>query len=379
MVLVLVLTACAVVASPVGSGMRCGSGVVSVHRLVAVADIHGDAAKFRQVLTRAGVAEFYQEDSEGGGAMLRARWTPSSAVPVGLPPSLSCEAGGPVPLRTTLVQLGDLVDRGAEDMEVLHIALDLKESAAAAAKNSGDDEDDDDGNNDTVELLIGNHELMNLQGDFRYVHQQDYSQFSSLRARRDAFQPNGAFGRAIIEKFSTMFLSEGTLFVHAGFDEDYAGVRYGAASLRLPPAETNEAVREALRRQQFRVPLLGSRGPLWTRALAHDAMRGRCEWINEVLREYKAERIVVGHTPRREGRSGVYCAGAVVEADVGLSRWMFDHFAALEILAITYDDGRRETVVVELRENGHVPLWPPPSAKSSRRNGHGGGTDAGDL
>ena len=55
-----------------------------------------------------------------------------------------------------MVQTGDLVDRGPESLQVLRRFEGLAEEAGGA-----------------VELILGNHELMNVQGDFRYVNRRE--------------------------------------------------------------------------------------------------------------------------------------------------------------------------------------------------------------
>jgi hypothetical protein len=64
----------------------------------------------------------------------------------------------------TLVSLGDLIDRGADSRKVLDMLMRLQRSAA---EQGG-----------AVHVLLGNHELMNLTGDLRYVTAADYAAFA---------------------------------------------------------------------------------------------------------------------------------------------------------------------------------------------------------
>ena len=69
-------------------------------------------------------------------------------------------AGG----ESHLVSLGDLIDRGPRSRDVLELMIKLQEQAP----QSGGE----------VHVLLGNHELMDMTGDRRYVTQSDYAAFA---------------------------------------------------------------------------------------------------------------------------------------------------------------------------------------------------------
>jgi len=151
--------------------------------------------------------------------------------------------------RATLVQTGDLVDRGFKGREAMDVVMKLEKEAAAAGGQ--------------VIPLLGNHEVMNVLGDLRYVPPQAYANFAnnndsekrreaayqqyaawyethakSLPALkepvfaatkeewmakhppgfleyRDAFAPDGSYGQWI-RQHATVAKLEGVLFVHGG-------------------------------------------------------------------------------------------------------------------------------------------------------------------
>ena len=112
--------------------------------LVAIADVHGDFDDFCAILQR---VELIDEQR---------RWT-----------------GG----KVTLVQLGDLIDRGPKPREVLDLMISLDDQAAKAGGR--------------VVSLLGNHEVMNLMGDLRYVSAGNYASFvdsESEKRQTNAFQ-----------------------------------------------------------------------------------------------------------------------------------------------------------------------------------------------
>lgn len=93
-------------------------------RIIAVGDLHGDLSKAREALNMAGVLS-----SDG-----RDLWT-----------------GG----ETVLVQVGDILDRGEDEIAILSLlrSLDMQARAEGGA----------------VFQVNGNHETINVEGDFRYV------------------------------------------------------------------------------------------------------------------------------------------------------------------------------------------------------------------
>jgi Calcineurin-like phosphoesterase len=117
--------------------------------LIAIGDIHGDFADFTLLLKRVGLAD----------AALH--WI-----------------GG----RTTLVQTGDLIDRGPQGRQVMDLMILLEKEAAATEGE--------------VRILLGNHEVMNILGDLRYVSGEDYASFAdsgSENRRKAAFKEYAAW------------------------------------------------------------------------------------------------------------------------------------------------------------------------------------------
>ena len=118
-------------------------------RVVAIGDVHGAYDEFTALLRHVGLVDS------------RLAW-----------------AGG----ATTFVQTGDVVDRGVKQRECLDLLMALQRQAPQ------------DGG--TVIALIGNHEVMNVIGDLRYVTPAMYRAFASeeeARRREEARQDYLAF------------------------------------------------------------------------------------------------------------------------------------------------------------------------------------------
>ncbi|MCH7746854.1 MAG: metallophosphoesterase [Acidobacteria bacterium] len=117
-----------------------GVAAAQPERVVAIGDIHGAVAQFRRLLETVGLTDSSQ------------RWT-----------------GG----RTTLVQTGDFMDRGAGVKAVLDLLMRLETEASAAGGR--------------VVVLLGNHETMNLMGNVRDTTRELLASFATPRstARRE--------------------------------------------------------------------------------------------------------------------------------------------------------------------------------------------------
>src|SRR5260370_15149642 len=116
----------------------------SAPSLVAIGDVHGDFNDFVAILQRTGLIDEQHH------------WSGS---------------------KTTFVQVGDLIDRGPKPREVLDLMISLEQEAP---KSGG-----------RVVALMGNHEMMNLMGDLRYVTPENYASFSdgeSEHRRKTAYQ-----------------------------------------------------------------------------------------------------------------------------------------------------------------------------------------------
>eukprot|EP01065_Artemidia_motanka_P029663 TRINITY_DN35752_c0_g1_i1.p1 TRINITY_DN35752_c0_g1~~TRINITY_DN35752_c0_g1_i1.p1 ORF type:complete len:586 (+),score=137.17 TRINITY_DN35752_c0_g1_i1:84-1841(+) len=241
-------------------------------RVVAIGDFHGDMLSASEVLNLAGLVD---EDMN---------WV-----------------GG----TTTLVQMGDIVDKGPYSAQLCKYLGKLR----SQAREAGGD----------VRTLMGNHELMNLQGATQYVNQKEAAAFGGRAARRAAFQAStgGEYGRTIAEFPAALELS-GTFFVHAGLLPRWA--KLGAHGLA-------QRVRAGIKKRDWSDEVFSTTdGPLWTREPLKQALRGRCELVYkalEVLNEgrvsHPVHRIVVGHSIQPVGKIALLCNERLVAIDIAIS------------------------------------------------------------
>jgi hypothetical protein len=232
--------------------------------VMAFGDVHGDLSALRKVLRLAGAID--ASDSWVGGKLV-------------------------------VVHTGDSIDRGDQDREVLDLLHKLREQAERAGG--------------ALIALSGNHELMNVAQDFRYVTPASFGEFVGEGGRNAAFSPGGPYARMLLER--PIFVRVGdSVFVHGGILEKH--LRYGLDRM-------NDEVHAWLRGDQAAPPavVMAEDGPVWTRAYSNSAGPAECDELSRVLSQLGAKRMVVGHTPQREGISNA-CNGQVYRIDVGMSQ-----------------------------------------------------------
>ncbi|WP_394822449.1 shewanella-like protein phosphatase [Pendulispora albinea] len=261
-------------------------------RLVAIGDLHGDLEKTRRVLRLAGAID--ANDAWIGGKLM-------------------------------VVQTGDEIDRGDDDRRI----LDLIEKLKGDAKKAGGE----------LIALVGNHELMNVGFDFRYVTPGAFKAFTditasdpntaaflaqldpSARGRAAAFAPGGRYATLLAER-PLMIKVGDSIFVHGGILPKHAS--YGLDRM-------NDEVRAWLTGKKEKPPqvVVAEDGPVWSRAFSIPGEE-KCALLDESLRALGAKRMVMGHTVQKGGVTDA-CDRKAWRIDVGLSHYYDGPVQALEI------------------------------------------------
>ena len=115
------------------------------------------------------------------------------------------------PQNTVVVQVGDIVDRGGrpdsigDECSELKI-MDFLDECHSKAKLYGGG----------VYCILGNHELMNVVGNFTYSTPMSIKCFGGVEKRRDAFKPTGILARRFACTRNVVLKVGSFLFVHAG-------------------------------------------------------------------------------------------------------------------------------------------------------------------
>jgi len=254
-------------------------------RLVAIGDLHGDLGGARAALRAAGAIDDHD------------RWIGGDLV---------------------VVQTGDVLDRGDDERALLDLIGELETQARAAGG--------------ALVLLLGNHELMNGAGDFRYATPAGLHAFDDVagaapagapaeqRGRIAALGAGGSYARRLA-RHAVIAIVGDTVFSHAGVLGDWAG--------RVE--DVNRTARCWLDGQAGEPPaaLTSDDSPVWTRAAG-----GRdvdCAQLTAALGALGVRRMVVGHTVQDGGISSA-CDGALWRIDVGLARRYGGPIEALELV-----------------------------------------------
>lgn len=250
-----------------------------------------------------------------------------------------------------LVSVGDLLDRGDHGRQVLDLLMRLENEAAAAGG--------------AVHVLLGNHEVMVLTGDLRYVSEGDFAQYGSeshggmppgFMEYRAAFAPAGEYGRWLLGK-PVMIRIDDSLFVHGGLSgmladkslatinasamhdvrrfaegrhalldagllsdtDDFDAIRARARTLADGSSEEEyrdlaRGMLEALNGLPFHPD-----GPLWYRgsSLCHPYTETMI--ASGVLKQLGAKRAAFGHTPTHNRRITSRMDGRVYRIDTGIN------------------------------------------------------------
>jgi hypothetical protein len=280
-------------------------------------------------------------------------------------------AGG----KAHLVQTGDVLDRGKDAPKVLDLLMRLEGEARKAGGR--------------VHALLGNHEVMNVLGDLRYVNPEEYEAFRTSesidrrsrflrtlteaareRAREaaekfdaDAYRSKlldqiplgfvertaelsaeGRYGRWLRQR-PVMVKVNGVVFVHGGLTPEVAALGCEAVNDAVRREITRDI--EKTRAQPLATLAAGETGPLWYRGFWKADEGTLLATVEQVLSSLGARAVVVGHTVTGTGRIQTRFGGRVIGIDIGMGEVYGSRLGALEIgpdgsVAAVYPDSREE-------------------------------------
>jgi hypothetical protein len=295
------------VEAPVARPLDLPTRYPQAQRIVAIGDLHGDLAATRNALRLGGVID--EQNQWVGGT-------------------------------TVIVQTGDQLDRGDDEFEI----LDLLDALTVQARAAGG----------AVHVLNGNHELMNVKQDLRYVTLGGFLDFlptpvtdpetvdpqivvDAVHERLRVCRPGHSFAMRLLDRNVITIVGD-TVFVHGGVLPHV--VDYGIERL-------NQETRAWIRKDRQYPPdiLLASDGPVWSRHYSDDPDIEDCRLLEDVLGDLGARRMVVGHTVSREGISPA-CEDKVWRIDVGLARHYGGSPAVLEL-----QNGRARVIEEEVQQH----------------------------
>ena len=296
-------------------------------KIIAMGDLHGDFNALMIALKRAGII-----DSQG-------TWVAGDTV---------------------LIQVGDILDRGGrgssvhsddniEELQILHFMYRLNKQALLCNPPG------------RVITLLGNHELMNMIGDFRFVTREHINGFGGYDNRIKLLKPGGQLAKQIACNSLGIVMVGDWVFVHGGLLpqhlESISRMNHNS-SPRVTLDKINDLVRGILQGKiklenigrEEEALLFGGEGIFWTRKYSNSNVSERaCDDAFKTLKllgiNSRKGGIVVGHTPQEKINS--VCNDRVWRIDTGMSE-AFGHrkgeHGRIEVLEII-DNGESVGVI----------------------------------
>lgn len=217
-------------------------------RLFILSDIEGNFAAFRKLLQAGGVINENFDWTFGNGE---------------------------------LVLIGDFFDRGTHVTEVLWLIYSLEEKAKAAGGY--------------VHYVLGNHEIMNMSSDLRYLNPKYLKTVTASKEQYTTlYGDSSEIGRWLRTK-NIMERVGDMLFLHAGFSSEM-----NAAGLTI--SKINELARPFYADTTFNYPyietdlIMGDKGPFWYRGYYMGNKIATDAQIDSTLNLYYVKHIVTGHS-----------------------------------------------------------------------------------
>lgn len=207
-----------------------------------------------------------------------------------------------------LVIVGDVMDRGNKVTSALWFLYDLQQQAARAGG--------------AVHLLPGNHETMVLRGDLRYVH-SDYQQVAEqLHTTLPALYGEHSVLGAWLRQLPLFVRINNTLFVHGGISAEFATLladnQTDTLALQHQFQQSWGRSKTELALQPLQQLLQGSAGPLWYRGYFSKDNAIEASVLQQQLKRFGAEQIVVGHTSMQDVYS--HHGGLVYSVDSSIKK-----------------------------------------------------------
>lgn len=213
-----------------------------------------------------------------------------------------------------------------------------------------------------VHMLIGNHELMNVNGEFRYASAENIRDFGGTVKRKEAFSTGGWMAKSLANEHKMVLRVGDWLFVHAGLLPEVVKAMASALVAKEQEGQTDDDTTSTTDEEEWKNEtgadvltyintlahhflwgdhsiltdvdiqaarlMLGNHGPVWTRDFSEfpeeEETTEACSRLAAVLEMTGAKHMVVGHTPQyfNSPPKGINsaCGGKVWRIDIGMSR-----------------------------------------------------------
>jgi hypothetical protein len=260
-----------------------------VNRIIVIGDIHGDMDKLLKCLR---IPNLIDDKND---------WIGGKSVVVQVGDQIdSCRFRGSGNCNQPTNSLDE-----ADDIKILYFLTKLHNQAS---KQGG-----------AVYSLMGNHELMNVNGDMRFVsHNNINYNGMDLEGRKKLFKPGCKIANFLACTRKMALVIGSNLFVHAGIVPEMKAKYNNIDDMNklLALFLLKELDQPEIFKDLF---MAGKTSPLWTRMFGNDQILN-CEQISETLKTYKVGKMFVGHTPQFKKGINSQCNNTIWRTDVGMSR-----------------------------------------------------------
>lgn len=229
-----------------------------------------------------------------------------------------------------LVINGDVFDRGENTSECLWLIYKLESEAEAHGGK--------------VHFLIGNHEMFNLQDDWRYVEVKYFNNAQLMGKRMlELYSENTEIGRWLRTKNIIEQLGD-YLIVHAGVSPQ-------VAALNATYDELNEYGRRQMNNQTCTGPCAvatGSNGLYWYRGMANQELTQ--EQVDGILDGFEVLRVIIGHTKASTIRT------LYQERVVAIDIYHGSNYASGYMEALQFEEGCFHRFITTANTNTYIQL-----------------------
>jgi hypothetical protein len=293
----------------------------AVPRIIAIGDIHGD---FNKLLDSLKLANLIPNNTNE--KTKKVQWIGNDTIVVQLGDQVDSCRYDSTSLKPCHAKGATKNDKG-DDVKILRFMTELHRKAL---KKGG-----------AIYSIMGNHELMNVDGNMAYVshenikafdeYQEEYKKYvnprkfkSAMEARKWAFSPGNPIANFLGCTRQAGLIIGSNLFVHAGILPTIAK-KYGVEDLN---SILTLYLWKKLKSPEKYSDVLGhqSSSPFWNRSFAKANIDQCNDLTTPLLETYEVNRLIVGHTPSLNGISS-NCSDKVILADYGSSR-AFDKYRA---------------------------------------------------
>jgi hypothetical protein len=195
-----------------------------------------------------------------------------------------------------LVIAGDVFDRGDRVTETLWLIYALEEKAQKAGGY--------------VHYILGNHELMNMNGDHRYVHPKYIELAKQHNLNYDTFyRDHTELGQWLRTK-NVMEKIGDRLFMHGGVSPYINRIAQPLDSINTIARRYYGTREDSIPNPEYLV--FSDYGPMWYRGY-FTTPKATPEQVDTTLQLYAVKKIIIGHTPVRQ--VSAFYNGRVINVD----------------------------------------------------------------